>query len=799
MDRFFIIKFRPLAIICISVLWFISSLLPVSALPVAYLDLTGVSGDAGDTTSVNVIMPNDAIEAVTFSFQLTTFDTSQLSDVSIRILDSSGSVVIPSFYPFLDEDAVGTSSFSQRFPLSPAVTSPGSWTMEVNDNVSDSPNPEYSFISGMVVFDAPDTKKPVIAVIANTTVATAPPGANTASVSFTTTVSDNDPAGSFTPVFTVDGSAITSPHIFPVGVTTVTVTANNDPSGNAPESITFTVTVTDGDAPVFMGVPADISQSTDEGLGTAVVSFTAPTATDYVDGSITPVLVTSPMAGLTSGAAFPLGVTTVTYTATDAANNMQTASFTVTVTDGEAPVFAGVPADISQSTDEGSDTAVVSFTAPTATDNVDGSITPVLVTSPTAGLTSGAAFPLGVTTVTYTATDAAGNVQTASFTVTVGDGEAPVFADVPADISQSTDAGSDTAVVSFTAPTATDNAGGSITPVLVTSPTAGLTSGAAFPLGVTTVTYTATDAANNMQTASFTVTVGDGEAPVFAGVPADISQSTDEGSDTAVVSFTAPTATDNVDGSITPVLVTSPTAGLTSGAAFPLGVTTVTYTATDAAGNVQTASFTVTVGDTGKPVFTTFPSGITLSVDFPTTTAAASWIEPTATDNASGIIAIIQTAGPASGSAFPIGTTTVTYTATDVADNVTTLSFTVTVTAIPPGTVTFVVNSGADGTYNIQSLEPVLNIAIVASSGIGRSPAIALRPGVFPVTFTVPNGIGVESAQCSTQSSTLSAETLSGTIIITSGTALTCTIKTRDSLREPVAQIGQFLESRSQD
>ena len=360
----------------------------------------------------------------------------------------------------------------------------------------------------------------------------------------------------------------------------------------------------------------------------------------------------------------------------------------------------------------------MSFTAPTATDNAGGSITLVLVTSPTAGLTSGAAFPLGVTTVTYTATDAAGNMQTASFTVTVGDGEAPVFAGVPANISQSTDAGLNTAVVSFTAPTATDNAGGSITLVLVTSPTAGLTSGAAFPLGVTTVTYTATDAAGNVQTASFTVTVGDGEAPVFAGVPANISQSTDAGLNTAVVSFTAPTATDNAGGSITLVLVTSPTAGLTSGAAFPLGVTTVTYTATDAAGNVQTASFTVTV------------------------------------------------------------------------------------TAIPPGTVTFVVNSGADGTYNIQSPEPVLNIAIVASSGIGRSPAIALRPGVFPVTFTVPNGISVESAQCSTQSSTqsstLSAETLSGTIIITSGTALTCTIKTRDSLREPVAQIGQFLESRSQ-
>ncbi|MBK8470776.1 MAG: HYR domain-containing protein [Sphingobacteriales bacterium] len=35
-----------------------------------------------------------------------------------------------------------------------------------------------------------------------------------------------------------------------------------------------------------------------------------------------------------------------------------------------------------------------------------------------------------------------------------------------------------------------------------------------------------------------------------------------------------------------------------SGSTFALGTTTVTYTATDAAGNVSTCSFTVTVTDT---------------------------------------------------------------------------------------------------------------------------------------------------------------------------------------------------------
>jgi hypothetical protein len=74
------------------------------------------------------------------------------------------------------------------------------------------------------------------------------------------------------------------------------------------------------------------------------------------------------------------------------------------------------------------------------------------------------------------------------------------------------------------------------------------------------------------------------KAPVFSGVPSNISVNTDAGQATAVVSFTPPTATDDVDGPVTPVL----TAGLAPGSAFPVGVTTVTYTATDEADNTPT-------------------------------------------------------------------------------------------------------------------------------------------------------------------------------------------------------------------
>ncbi|MBK9420373.1 MAG: HYR domain-containing protein [Flavobacteriales bacterium] len=162
----------------------------------------------------------------------------------------------------------------------------------------------------------------------------------------------------------------------------------------------------------------------------------------------------------------------MTYTATDAASNTATCSFTVTVTDATAPVIAGCPANISLSAGA-SCNAVATWTAPTVSDNCSGSSI-----AQTAGLASGAAFPLGTTTVTYTATDAASNTATCSFTVTVTDATAPVIAGCPANISLSA-GGSCNAVATWTAPTVSDNCSGSSI-----AQTAGLASGAA-PLGTT--------------------------------------------------------------------------------------------------------------------------------------------------------------------------------------------------------------------------------------------------------------------------------------------------------------------------
>lgn len=276
---------------------------------------------------------------------------------------------------------------------------------------------------------------------------------------------------------------------------------------------------TDKTPPTFSGCPANMNITT---LFTtdncAVATWTAPTATDNC-GTPTVTLSTAPTAGLASGACFPIGVTTVTYTATDAKGNKATCSFTITVTkktdpcadDATPPTFANCPANITVKTAfSGDNCAVATWTAPTATDNCGAPVV-ILTTAPTAGLASGGCFPIGVTTVTYTATDAKGNKATCSFTITVTtdnpcgtDNIPPKFSNCPANISTST--GSNCANVNWTAPTATDNCS---TPTITftTAPTIGLNNGSCFPVGVTTVTYTATDTKGNKATCTFNITV----------------------------------------------------------------------------------------------------------------------------------------------------------------------------------------------------------------------------------------------------------------------------------------------------
>ncbi len=225
--------------------------------------------------------------------------------------------------------------------------------------------------------------------------------------------------------------------------------------------------------------PANITVPADANGCTATVTYAAPTTTGTC-GTVT----CSPA----SGSVFAKGTTTVTCTSGTGGG---VGSFTVTVNDTQAPVIV-CPANITVSTATNTCAATVTYATPTVTDNCPGVNAAVCVPA------SGTSFNKGTTTVNCTVTDGSGNPASCSFTVTVNDTQAPAIT-CPANIFVGTTG--TTQVVTYAAPTVSDNCPGVQAPVCVPA------SGFAFPVGVTTVNCSVRDAVNNTSACSFQVTV----------------------------------------------------------------------------------------------------------------------------------------------------------------------------------------------------------------------------------------------------------------------------------------------------
>jgi hypothetical protein len=407
------------------------------------------------------------------------------------------------------------------------------------------------------------------------------------------------------------------------------------------------VTVSDNIDPGIV-CPSNIVLNTAAGLCGRSVAYSLPTATDNCS-SVSLARLTGPA----SGAFFAKGTTVVTYRATDGSGNTATCSFTVTIVDNILPTIT-CPSNIAVANDQGQCGAVVTYTLPTASDNCTG-----VSLSRTAGLASGSFFPVGTSTVSYKATDAAGNEAACSFTVTVNDSELPTVT-CSSSINVGSDPGICGAVVNYSLPSFSDNCPGAS--IIQTS---GIASGSLFPIGTTTNAFKVTDAAGNMSTCISTVIVNDSEAPTIS-CPANITVNNDPGVCGASVTYVT-TASDNCPG-----INVSQTLGLASGATYPIGTTTNTFIVTDAAGNMASCSFTVTVNDSEAPTIVC-PTNIAENND-PGQCGAVVTYSVTGADNCPGE-SILQTAGMASGSQFPIGTTTNTFVITDAAGNTGTCSF----------------------------------------------------------------------------------------------------------------------------
>jgi len=413
-------------------------------------------------------------------------------------------------------------------------------------------------------------------------------------------------------------------------ITPATTPPLTDPYPTGNTGITWTVTDADGrtaSCTQTVIVTAPCASDTESPTITAPADITVSTGPDNTGCSVAlddelgqaeahdDCSVTVTVSGIPAGNVFPKGTTTLTYTATDGAGHTATDTQTVTVIDDTPPRIAA-PADATYTCL--SEVPAANPSQATRGDVFDenGNLLPpgppfdncsvptVGVSESNNGGAGSASNPL-IITRTYTATDSAGLTASASQTITVADGTMPTII-APADVQAATDATSCSASnVSLGTAQTGDNC--SVASVTNDAP-------ATFPLGTTTVTWTVTDSAGNTATDTQVVTVVDQTPPVITVLgsnPATVLQGstyTDAGA----------TATDACSGSV----AVNATGSVNTSV---IGTYTITYTATDAAGNPATATRTVNViyvftgffsPVANLPTFNSVKAGQTIAVKF---------------------------------------------------------------------------------------------------------------------------------------------------------------------------------------
>jgi len=483
----------------------------------------------------------------------------------------------------------------------------------------------------------------------------------------------------------VDGPVAVShnaPATFPLGTTQVTWLAS-DAQGNSVTGIQH-VTVLDN-TPPLLTLPGDVMMEATGALTT--VDIGTATASDIFGVTITS----------DAPAAFPVGTTTVTWTATDGNHLSTSGTQSITVTDSTAPAVAA-PADITL--EATGPTTDVELGSASATDLVDG------VLSATADQSG--PFGVGVHSIIWTATDLAGNTGSATQKVTVTDHTAPVLT-APADVLA--EANGVTSTLEIGTATAFDLVDGEIS-VSSDAP-------AGFPLGETLVTYTVTDSSGNTATATQMATVSDTTAPVLH-VPGDVTAEANAVLSTVEIGMA--TATDIFD-----VTITSDTP-----AVYPLGSTTVTWMATDTNGNAISGQQNVTVADTTAPVLTV-PADVSVEANGVLSTVDLGLASATDIFGAT-----VSNDAPAT---FALGTTTVTYTATDGNGLTTTGTQTVTVA----DTTAPVLNVPVDVDVEANGVLSTVEIGTATATDTFDVTVTNNAPETYPLGLTVVTWTAIDA------------------------------------------------------
>jgi len=495
-----------------------------------------------------------------------------------------------------------------------------------------------------------------------------------------------------------------------VGANTVTLTAT-DANGNI-SSETATVTIEDKIAATVLTKNITVQL---DATGNATI------AASDVDNSSTDACGIATLAlDTTSFNCSNVGANTVTLTATDANGNVSSETATVTIEDKIAATV--LTKNITVQLDATGNATI-------AASDVDNGSTDACGLTLALDTASFNCSNVGANTVTLTATDANGNVSAETATVTIEDKIAATV--LTKNITVQLDAtGNATIAASDVDNGSTDACG--LTLALDT------TSFNCSNVGANTVTLTATDANGNVSSETATVTIEDKIAPIVSAK--NITIQLDATGNATITGNDVDNASSDVCNGILTYSVSPNTFNCSN-----VGANNVTLTVTDASGNFDTATATVTIEDKTAPIVVT--KNITIHFDtLGNASIAAADVNDGSTTVCGGTLTF--SVSPSTFTCANAGANTVTLTATGANGEISSATATVTILEnILPTVLTKDITVELDEAGNVSVAANQVNNGSSDNCGIGtmtlsKTSFDCTNVGVNTVVLTVVDKSG---------------------------------------------------------
>jgi len=633
-------------------------------------ELAYAEAEAAAETEAKVEATAEAIEA-----EAATPDTTKpvISTPDDLVIEATGSLTSVDLGEAIAMDESGIQLIIHNSPtLFPLGSSTIIWTAIDNNGNS-------AFATQQI--DVVDTTPPTISSIPDITVEAVVPYENIVELQEPT-------ADDILGIVSITNDA---PEFFPIGETIVTWTAT-DVGGNT-ANIEQKITVFDTIFPI-LEIPEDIVI---EAISLDQNEVDLGEATSMDNGEIISITNDAPEF-------FTMGETAVTWTTIDSSNNFSSLTQLVSVIDTTAPEI--LPLDDITLEASSVDTNIVNLDNPIVSDIQD---TTIYIIAPDV-------FPIGETTVTWTAVDASGNSAITTQIVTIIDTTKPGLS-IPDD--QTVEASNlDETLVDIGQAEAHDITG--ISSIVHNAPDV-------FPLGSTLIAWTATDNHGNITTAYQIITVVDTTSPIIIS-PQDI---TSEVTDPTMnyIELGELVAFDSVG--IESIINDKPIT-------FPLGNTTVTWTVTDTSGNISQATQVVTLVDTTLPeIFA--PTDIVAEA-----TGLSSTMVELGQAIAHDIMGIASVTEHPS-NFFVLGETTITWTATDTSGNSASATQTVTIVDTTSPSITVpdsIVMEATSADSNMVTLGNLISSDLVDTPSISNNAPDLFQIGETIVTWTATDTSG---------------------------------------------------------